>query len=373
MKIALNLANLRGFGSGLVGRNVLHALSRICPPHELRAWVPHEWGWSPGHLAGIELHIVRGGVPAKLITENATIRGAIRTWPADALFSLGDTSLPFCPIPHLLLVHQPYIAYPEAEWGFSATWSLRARMRLIASYFSLGLSSVSLITVQTEHMRRAICQRWRFSPEHIVVIPSAIEPIGGAATIDSATPFVCYVASASPHKNHVLIADIMAALAAKSIKLRCLLTVDATAVPELCARAERLGVLHHIEFLGPVAQARAHSLMRSATAVLMPSKMETFGIPLWEAMALGAPLIASDLDFAREACADAALYADPNDGAQWADRIAKVVNSPARAAEQGRRAAARHRQAAIAWDDIAARYLKVLEGLCLGPGSPTHA
>ncbi|NRA34734.1 MAG: glycosyltransferase [Polyangiaceae bacterium] len=372
MKIALNLANLRGYGSGVVGRNVLRALSRVGQMHELRAWIPYEWGWTQSDAPGIRLHVVRGGVPAKLLTENLGIRLALKTWPADVLFSLGDTSVPLCGVPHLLLVHQPFIAHAAEDCALPLGRRFRARVALINGYFSLGLSTVSKITVQTEHMRQAIHRRWAVPLDRIVIVPSAIEAVELEAELatknEAESPFLCYIASPGPHKNHVLIAEILAGLARREIRIPCRLTVESSAVPDLCARAQELGVLEQIEFLGGVPLVEAHRLMRSAVAVLMPSKMESFGIPLWEAMAAGAPLIASDLDFAREACADVAAYADPDDGEAWAAQIARWLESPARAQEQGARGIERHRQSATTWDDIARRYLDVLDSL---PASPS--
>ncbi|MCE8025741.1 glycosyltransferase [Billgrantia aerodenitrificans] len=48
-------------------------------------------------------------------------------------------------------------------------------------------------------------------------------------------------------------------------------------------------------------------------ALLMPTKLETVGLPYLEAMSIGLPILTSDLDFSREICGEAALYFDPDD------------------------------------------------------------
>jgi glycosyltransferase involved in cell wall biosynthesis len=53
------------------------------------------------------------------------------------------------------------------------------------------------------------------------------------------------------------------------------------------------------------------ALYRSVDACIFPSICESFGHPLLEAMAMGKPLVCSDLPFAREICGDYAIYVDP--------------------------------------------------------------
>jgi len=43
----------------------------------------------------------------------------------------------------------------------------------------------------------------------------------------------------------------------------------------------------------------------------MPTTLETLCLPFLEAMAMGTPILAPDLDFARYVCGDAAIFYDP--------------------------------------------------------------
>lgn len=58
-------------------------------------------------------------------------------------------------------------------------------------------------------------------------------------------------------------------------------------------------------------------LMRGALALLAPSLIEGFGLPIAEALALRVPVIASDIAAHREVGGDCAEYLDPLDGPAW--------------------------------------------------------
>jgi glycosyltransferase involved in cell wall biosynthesis len=66
----------------------------------------------------------------------------------------------------------------------------------------------------------------------------------------------------------------------------------------------------YLDPVGPKYGAELLDLYRAADACLFLSTCESFGHPLVEAMALGKPVVCSDLPFARELCGDDAIYVD---------------------------------------------------------------
>jgi glycosyltransferase involved in cell wall biosynthesis len=105
-------------------------------------------------------------------------------------------------------------------------------------------------------------------------------------------------------------------------------------------------------WLGMVSPGRLAALRAGATAVLVPSRKEGFGLPVLEAMAAGVPVLASDLPALREVGGDAATYLPPDDPAAWAAAItAAAERGPAGRAE--RAAAGRARAATFTWERTA--------------------
>ena len=375
MRVALHCGTLRGFGSGLVGRNLVEHLAAQGPEHRFLVWVPSEWaaehGVTPARVASnVELRYSRPGIAQKITLENWHIRRALKDWRADVLFSAGDTSLLFCPVPHLLLVHQANLVYGRTEKDYPVGFAMRLRWMAMAAYLRVGLGSVTALTVQTAEMAKRSHDRFGYPRERITVVPSSVgraekEP-SACDDLDEAPPFVTYVASASPHKNFEVLAPMMALLRNRCPGLQCRLTIAPGRVPALEEAIDRLQVADRFVFEGPVSGKRAQQLIRRARVLVMPSKLESFGISYYESLAEGTPVVAADRPFAREACGVAASYANANSGEEFADRVADLV------LDEGHRQAAaeasrdRFEEVSVGWDVIAAKYLAILETLVEG-------
>jgi glycosyltransferase involved in cell wall biosynthesis len=77
--------------------------------------------------------------------------------------------------------------------------------------------------------------------------------------------------------------------------------------------AERLGLADRLHLLGDVSAESLPGLLAGATAFVYPSVYEGFGMPVLEAMASGAPVVASDTWSIPQVAGDAALLVDPTD------------------------------------------------------------
>lgn len=349
-----------------MGRNIFKHLVDGATDHEFTSWVPDASEWlTLGTSPGWRVHRIAAGVRSKFWTENVSIRRELSRGDYDALFSLGDTSLPACPVPHLLLVQQAYLAYTGDSWGFEPSRAFRAKMRLMAAYFRAGMPTVSHFTVQTQSMKTRLCARWDIDDARVSVVPSAIQV---EATTqwepqddDGQRPYMMYVASASPHKNFEIFAPMMKALPTEFSDVVCRLTVRPDEVPFLVERACQLGVLDRFEFLGRVDDVEA--LIAGARAFVMPSRLESFGLPYYEAMSVGCPLVVADRDFAREACGDAALYASPDSAAEFAQQVGTVLGSRELQKELSSFGRARFEASRISWPEVAAAYRKLLSNL----------
>jgi glycosyltransferase involved in cell wall biosynthesis len=144
-----------------------------------------------------------------------------------------------------------------------------------------------------------------FSRERVVVahpgIGEAFGPDGDRA--DLGRPYLLTVATLEPRKNLGTLVEAHALLADTGLALAVAGGAGWGEQPQL----DRSGVVR----LGRVSDEQLASLYRGAEAVVYPSRFEGFGMPVTEAMASGAPVVASAHASLDEACGDAAVRADP--------------------------------------------------------------
>ncbi len=74
------------------------------------------------------------------------------------------------------------------------------------------------------------------------------------------------------------------------------------------AAVRRLGLTERVWFPGWVPPSGMHDLYRRARAVVLPSLLEGFGIPLLDAMTYGVPVLCHDIPSLRELAADSAAW-----------------------------------------------------------------
>ncbi len=113
--------------------------------------------------------------------------------------------------------------------------------------------------------------------------------------------------------------------------------------------------IHQLDY---VERPGLASLYRHADALLFPSWLEGFGLPIVESMACGTPVITSGTSSMPEVAGPAAVYVDPGSSHGIASAVAAMLDDPqhrARLVELGRRRAAK-----FSWDRAAAATAQVL-------------
>jgi glycosyltransferase involved in cell wall biosynthesis len=151
-------------------------------------------------------------------------------------------------------------------------------------------------------------------------------------------PWVAHVGSCIPRKRIDVLLEVVAALRARLPELR-LVKVGGEWSADHRDRIARHGLAGAIAHVHDLSRAELAAVYRRAGAVLVPSEAEGFGLPVIEALACGAAVVASDIAPLREAGGPAAVYAPVGDVAAWAEAGAKVLTDPAAAPPRAARLA----------------------------------
>jgi glycosyltransferase involved in cell wall biosynthesis len=139
-------------------------------------------------------------------------------------------------------------------------------------------------------------------------------------------PYIIFVGNVKPNKNirglleafSLIYNDVPHDLVIVG-KREGFVTGDET----VAKQAEVLG--QRVVFTGYVSDEYLRRYVAGATALVLPSLYEGFGLPPLEAMACGCPVIVSNVTSLPEVCGDAALYVDPNNPQNIADTMQRLL------------------------------------------------
>lgn len=155
-------------------------------------------------------------------------------------------------------------------------------------------------------------------------------------------PYFVMLGTIEGRKNHLLILNIWADLA-RRLGAACpqLVVVgqrgwESEQAVDMLERCE--AIRDHVIELPRCEDAQLAAYMAGARALLFPSFVEGYGLPLVEALSLGTPVIASDLEVFRELAGEIPDYLSPLDGLGWTKLIEDYAQpeSAARAAQTSR-------------------------------------
>jgi glycosyltransferase involved in cell wall biosynthesis len=184
-----------------------------------------------------------------------------------------------------------------------------------------------------------------FLQRKVAVVHHGVDPIfSPGAADDDKPPFLLAVADIYIQKNLHRLIDALVRVRRRVPEIRLLIAgrrIDDEYFREIEKVIDRHALRDHVLFLGERPATELVTLYRSCAAFVFPSTIETFGNPLAEAMACGAPIASSDTAAMPEVVGDAALLFNPLDPAEMADCICRILLDKALARSLAARGLAR--------------------------------
>lgn len=247
----------------------------------------------------------------------------------------------------------------------------------------LAVKRALKIITPSQWWKRELVKGYHLKPERIVVTYEGAgefldkKPIlSGSAVLKKYgvnKPFVIYTGSLYPHKN--VIGLVKAIKHLNDIYHLSLYLVVACARDVFLERfkkeIERVKGLDLVVLAGFVPDAELIVLYKEAEAFIMPSLLEGFGLPGLEAMAVGCPVLASNIPVLREVYGGAALYFDPLDPKDIAQKIKLIMEDDK--LRQRLKKLGPELAEGYSWQKMARQTLKVYKNLAVGKNLVSHS
>jgi len=262
---------------------------------------------------------------------------------ADLVISFQNTGVNYYnDVRQLVYLHNSIPFAENTNWSFfnnneRILWFYKNIYKKIIKY---SLKDNFYIVVQTEWMKNAVIKQFNWNTKYISAIKPDIENI----SIDKISMIdfkddkfhIFYPANAAVYKNHELIINALEYIRQSKPEIYRNLIIHFTLDrdlsnnrnAELIGLAEKLQVIEHIRFEGKISYERVLSFYKSCDLLVFPSYIETFGLPLIEAASFGLPILAADMNYAKEVMGgyEGVKFLNYEDSKLWAENIIDLYN-----------------------------------------------
>ena len=236
--------------------------------------------------------------------------------------------------------------------------------------FSLVARKAEHIITVSEYSKAQIIERLGVAASKVSAIYNGVngnfQPLDRKKAFQSVSealeihePYLLYVGSLKRYKNVSTLLKAFAVLRARrDIPQRLLILGDD--VPRMDVLAEeclQLGIRDRTDFVRQVCQDLLPSVYAAADLLVMPSKIEGFGLPVLEAMACGTPVVCSRATSLPEVGGEAVLYFNPQSLEDLAEAIEQVLSSEE--LRESLRARGLQRAAMFTWNKSVEKHIQV--------------
>jgi glycosyltransferase involved in cell wall biosynthesis len=268
----------------------------------------------------------------RLAWEQIVLPRIAARWRADVLLSFGSFVPLSSPCPTVLEAGNA-LPFTSAYWQLLRREPSRVQFEEQARWLLLqaSLRVARRVVVPTRAMRQDVVTR----------LPDLLDKVDvalwGVASVfrqcrwsEPANDVVLGVSKHGINKEFDVLIAAMPRLREKRPGVRLVLTgtpYESRWSQRSVALAERLGVSESVSFAGDVPNPHMPELIQGARLLVFPTWCESFGLPLAEALAMGAPAVAANIPACREVGGDAARYYTSGDPASLAATIGDLLDS----------------------------------------------
>ncbi len=315
-------------------------------------------GWS------VHEHAVPGCWPRPEVASLAALSSVVERLGDDAVVLLDGliaSTAPDVLVPHahrlrlVVLVHMPLghrSADPEALDREGAV-----------------LSAAAAVITTSRWTRHLLLELYQLAADRVHVAEPGVDTAEPAAGTVPGGELLC-VAAVAFDKGHDLLLDALATISDLSWTCVCIgsLERDPAFVRELQRRSRNGGLDGRVHFAGPRTGAELDCSYAAADLIVLPSRAETYGMVVIEALARGLPVVAADVGGVTEALGHGAdgtrpgILVAPDDRAALGGAL-RTWLSDGELRARLRRAARERRESLTGWSTTTSAVAAVLAGV----------
>jgi glycosyltransferase involved in cell wall biosynthesis len=280
----------------------------------------HDRGLAPvDGVDYLEFPAIKSSYLRRLLFEYVACRRLSRALDADLWIALHDLT----PVVHarrqVVYCHNP-MPFHRLSWREARLTPALVPFALFQGLlYGVNIRRNAAVVVQQDWLRDAF--KRRYGVERVIVARPVPAVSAVAPRPVSPAPLLIYPTLPRPFKNVEVIGEALRLLEAEGGwrgRVRVTIAGDENAYARDLRR--RYGGLASLEFVGLQTREQMAAQYAQADALVFPSRLETWGLPLTEAQQHGLAILVADLPYARETMGDYARAAwfDPTDAAALA-------------------------------------------------------
>jgi len=221
----------------------------------------------------------------------------------------------------VVLVHQPNLIYPRVN-SYS---SKGLNFRLSRFLFSINHKFAKKIIVQTDAMAEGLIKSYPSIKYKVVVVPQPVPnwldkmPVKYGGIRDNKI-ILFYPAACYPHKKHEFLGALDEYIKQNNIDFSDIeIWVTLSDID-----FENFKSITFLKNLGKLSSDQMNLFYKKTDALLFLSSMESYGLPLIEAVTLNLPILTVDFNYSRWICEESAYYFEPYSENSFLEAINKL-------------------------------------------------
>jgi glycosyltransferase involved in cell wall biosynthesis len=277
--------------------------------------------------------------PARSLIQRNRLLEIVKENQINLVYTMAGPAYVKFNVTHVMGMSNPYFTHADFQ-GFKIgrNWKQLFKIVSVTIYGLFHVKKANFFIFQTNQAKNGFSKRFKIKENRLKVISNAVGNDFGESfrneksrAINSKEEilFFCPAAPYSHKAIHLLpkIAKKLFEKVNNQFRFVFIITIDKNSIyySKVQKEIKKNNVENLFENIGKFGYEQSVELHKKSDVILVPSILETFSSSYLEAMIANKPLIVSNKAFAKDICKDAALYINPLNFVDSAEKISDLI------------------------------------------------